>query len=167
MHCALYEFFRDQGSSIARLFALLAGCLVYKAGRAQVAEAKRTARQRQWAYTAVAALEVTRVKAEAERQKQYVSDTNPEEENIESQYILQRIGMQILKSEWEQPGLLGPDAASAIHYLINAVDEFNRFIAPRDNPSKFSTVSLLREIISKAESASKVLHKCHAEIDPS
>jgi hypothetical protein len=167
MYRALYEFFRDQGSIIAGLLALLAGYLAYRAGRAQVVETKRAARRRQWAYTAMAALEATRIKAEAERQKQYVSDTNPEKENVESRYILWRIEMQVLRSEWEQPGLLGPDAASAVHYLINAVDEFNVVIAPRNSIFRGTVLSLLAEIVSKAECAANVLRDCHARIDPS
>ncbi len=33
MHCALYEFFRDQGSAIAGVLALIAGAAAYIGAR--------------------------------------------------------------------------------------------------------------------------------------
>jgi hypothetical protein len=39
-HSAVYEFFRDQGSIIAGLLALLAGVLAYWAGRSQATETR-------------------------------------------------------------------------------------------------------------------------------
>jgi hypothetical protein len=168
MYIAVYEFFKDQGSIIAGVLALFAGFLAYRAGLAQVTETKRAGRQRKWAYTAMASLEAKRIQAEAEKQKKYAVDANPREENIDTRYILSRIEMQeILRSEWEQPGMLEPDTASSVHNLINAVYEFNIEIAQRDKIFRGTALSLLAEIASKAECASKLLHNCHTKIDPS
>jgi hypothetical protein len=42
--CSLfYDFFRDQGSMIAGLLALIAGVLAYKAGRVQAAQTRGAA----------------------------------------------------------------------------------------------------------------------------
>ena len=43
MRSPLYEFFRDQGSIIAGLLALLAGLLAYRAGRVQAMETRQAA----------------------------------------------------------------------------------------------------------------------------
>jgi hypothetical protein len=77
--------------------------------------------------------EAKRILAEAKRQIKFVNQTNPEEENVDVQYVLSRIDIrEVLRSEWEQLGSLEPNVASATHNLINAVDNFNVVITPRD-----------------------------------
>jgi hypothetical protein len=44
MHCVLYEFFRDQGSIIAGVLALIAGVIAYRAGRTQATETRKAAK---------------------------------------------------------------------------------------------------------------------------
>ena len=44
MHSALYEFFRDQGSIIAGLLALIAGLLAYRAGGVQATATRQAAK---------------------------------------------------------------------------------------------------------------------------
>jgi hypothetical protein len=106
----------------------------------------------------MATLEAKRIQAEAKRQERLVADANPEEENVEIRYILSRIEIrEVLRSEWEQLGLLEPKTASAIYTLINAVDGFNLIMAPRDEVFKGTALQLLAEIDAKAECASKLL----------
>jgi len=58
--------------------------------------------------------------------------------------------------DWENLGLLQPDCALAVYHLIDAIDQFNAVIGPRDEIYAGAAVKMLIEIVSKAEHASKV-----------
>lgn len=79
MHGCLYDFFRDQGSSIAGLLALMAGGLAYWAGRAQAGATRDAARVQVEATKNAAKAQVDAVRSAAEAQAEAARKTHEKE----------------------------------------------------------------------------------------
>ena len=62
--------------------------------------------------------------------------------------------LNVLSAEWEQLGVMTPETAFAVYHLIDAVDQFNATIAPREALFKGAARSLLHQIAAKAKNAS-------------
>jgi hypothetical protein len=148
-----YKLFFDWQTLIAGVIAIIAALIAYAGSLKQVAESRRVSRDRAQVYAAMASLEAQRIGAAAEEQIQTFDQSS--DEHLEVRYTLSRINvLNILSAEWEQLGSMQPETAFAVYQLIDAVDQFNSTIAPREELYKGAARSLLHQIAAKAKSAS-------------